>query len=380
MKKIIFILTTTLLYQVSYSQTYTVKQDPIINGRYTIKKESDAYSNPKYILPKTYNYGNFKDAFNNAYNQGIQNSANLSQIRANRSNLELQRLKIQEAAEKRRVIYEEKAVKNPYLDFQKGFRRTFKKLKIKKKKYDINYFQPQSWQYFESRDAKISENKYPIVLARQLSDGTSIKAFITITNELINGLTAGEMVKRTKDNINKISETFLGYDYDNDIRTDDGYLKIKSITPNSPFEDAGILEGDALISVDGKSTKNVNDFSTLNFTKNKKPGEIVNVEVRRDSITINGPIKVKRRDGFFRGDIRISSYPGFFYTIPQVVDLYGEKQEILYYRNYAVMADKLIYIFIEIKPKSLDGNMDFEFRRFKNSVMALINNIKIKKS
>lgn len=29
---------------------------------------------------------------------------------------------------------------------------------------------------------------------------------------------------------------------------------------------------------------------------------------------------------------------------------------------------------------SLDGNMDFEFRRFKNSVIALINNINIKKS
>lgn len=365
-----------------FGQTYTVTKDVFFDDTYTIKKQSDAYENPKYILPQTYNYGNFSDAFTNAYNQGIQNAANLSAIRANRAASEAQRIQAFQAEEERRLKYEERAVKNPSNDFNRGFYQTFKKIKVGKKRYSIKYFRPETWQFVEnkSRDLK---NPFLVFLSRQLSDGTTLRCWIDIasSDEIINKYKVnypGEALKNFIKNVETVHKLQYGYGYDLTKRDENGFLIITEIVPESAMADAGIKKGDVLISIDGIKTNSDNfDSERLSFLKDKEFGHISIVEVKRDGVVVEGPVKPKIRDGFFKGNINISGGPGYFYSTKLENELYGEKQEFLQIYNVATLGPDLITVNIEIKPKSLEGNLDFEFKRFKRSIITLLNNIQI---
>ena len=263
-------------YFVAIGQTYTVTQDPINNNTYTIKQQSDAYENPKYILPQTYNYGNFSDAFTNAYNQGIQNSANLSAIRANRAASEVQRIQALNAQEQRRLEYEEQAVKNPNKDFNRGFHQTLKKVKIGKKRYSIKYFRPETWGFQENKSKTTNKPPYLVFLGRKLSDDTLLKCWINIISadevaKQSEGKTADEFMNEFVTQSNNLSKLFFGYRWDPSKTDENGFLKILYVHKESAFEDAGIKKGDILISIDGVKS-NQEKFDANNLLKDKEFG------------------------------------------------------------------------------------------------------------
>ena len=47
------------------------------------------------------------------------------------------------------------------------------------------------------------------------------------------------------------------------VKVVEPYLLVQSVTPNSKLADAGLLPGDALVALDGKSFDTIEEFSSL---------------------------------------------------------------------------------------------------------------------
>ena len=56
-------------------------------------------------------------------------------------------------------------------------------------------------------------------------------------------------------------------------------VKIAAITEGSPADQAGLVQGDIIVTFDGKTVKNLREYS--NVLKTKQPGDKVNMEVLR---------------------------------------------------------------------------------------------------
>lgn len=369
----------------SFSQTYTIKRDNLLNESYTIEKKNDNYTNPKFY---NYNYESFTDAFNKASSQIFENAANMESVKANRALAEANRalaaerkLKASIEAEERRLLYEQKAVKNPYADFQKGNYSSIYRIKPDRVKYNLTYFRPNTWNFDERGTSNQTETpQYNVGLQRELSDGTSIACVIYIHSideiKRLGFNTAGALIKNVKEKVQKVNKLTLGYKYDINKRDENNNLIIQEVVLNSAFDESGIKKGDVLISVNDFNTSQDN-FTEIDVLNGIESGDSVNVEISRDGIVINGPVTPKLRDGFYKGDIRISGNPGYFHTEAVLFDDYGETQKLLRIYNLAVLGTNLLTANFVIKPKTLDGNLDFEFKRFKSSVLGILNSIKI---
>jgi serine protease Do len=82
---------------------------------------------------------------------------------------------------------------------------------------------------------------------------------------------------------------FLGVDLDNDARV----CRVAEVEPDSPAEKAGIKPGDVILSFDGEPVANFEEL-TLQLVGHK-PGDTVNVRVRRGDQTLKLKLQVGRR-------------------------------------------------------------------------------------
>ena len=150
---------------------------------------------------------------------------------------------------------------------------------------------------------------------------------------------------------------------------------IKNVPPGSSLDKAGVEVGDRVYSILENIQPITIPVTTLYEGLNE--GDAVDVVLIRGVDTLPGKINLELRDGWFNGDISISSYPGYFFTLGEVIESYGEKQKILRGNNYAVVGQNLLIVSYEILPKTTDGSLDFEFKRFKKTMINFLNNIKL---
>jgi|GEM_PF-104177 len=71
-------------------------------------------------------------------------------------------------------------------------------------------------------------------------------------------------------------------------RTNDNKLVIEEITPGSPAQKAGFISGDTILSIDGKSVKEV--YELVSHLQTKQFGDTCTVEILRDGTTIPFPV------------------------------------------------------------------------------------------
>tara|TARA_R110002167_G_scaffold146224_2_gene337465 strand:- start:708 stop:1838 length:1131 start_codon:yes stop_codon:yes gene_type:complete len=279
-----------------------------------------------------------------------------------------------DAAAQRRIEYEKIAVNNPEQDFNRGF---FEKIKIKegKKKYTLNFFRPEAWQ-----KQTMEHPEWDLFLSRVLSDGTIVRFWIGLIGKDIYKLEyPGLAIKKLKNDITDAVSSITitdGVNYENNA---EGFSIIKKMKNNSSLYLAGAEKEDIIYSINGRirDTEGNKAISSKKLYEDYNEGDDVDVVLIRGSDTIPGLVKLQRREGFYSGDINISSYPGVFYTEKVENEVYGEMQKILRGNHYVVAGQNMLIVRYEITPKTTDGNLEFEFKRFKKSVISLLGNIKL---
>ena len=279
-----------------------------------------------------------------------------------------------DAAAQRRMEYEKIAVNNPEQDFNRGFRE---KIKIKegKKKYTLNFFRPGTWQ-----KQIMDHREFDLFLSRVLSDGTVVKFWIGLVGkDIYKQEHPGILIKNFKNNITDVVSSITITEGINWESNAEGFSVIKKMNKNSSLYLAGAEKEDILYSINGR----IRDRAGIKALRSKKlyedysEGDDVEVVLIRGSDTIPGLVKLQRREGFYSGDINISTYPGVFFTEKIENEVYGEMQKFLRAKHFVAAGQNVLSVMYEITPKTTDGNLDFEFKRFKKSVVALLNNIKL---
>lgn len=279
-----------------------------------------------------------------------------------------------DAASQRRMQYEKIAVNNPEQDFNRGF---FEKIKIKegKKKYTLNFFRPGTWQKQE-----MDHPEWDLFLSRVLSDGTVVKFWIGLVGkDIYKREYPGLLIKEFKNNITDAVSSITIFDGIKSDNNSEGFTVIKKMEENSSLYLAGGEKEDIIYSINGsiRDGEGIKALNTKKLYEDYNEGDNVDVVLIRSGDTIPGIVKLQRREGFYSGDINISTFPGVFFTKKDENEVYGEIQKVLTAKHYVAAGQNILYVMYQITPKTTDGNLDFEFKRFKKSVIALLGNIKL---